>query len=328
MSFEQEGNCIVAGGCHPKAFVYTPGMYSQSNQDFVRGTVINFYETYGLDTLDAFDKTNTPNGALVCPLDDEEDDLRIRNHDLTKHCASRQLQSLQLLLQIARRVVHLIVEVGYIQTQLVFTFARLLIPGLENAATVVQEIEFWFMQLVMIIFDSLKEIGNLLFRIISDTGGIGDAMKTIVNLLCQFVNVMLDIYNNILCDIMKNVTLPICRIFLNILRPIISFFGGDTSIFDLLDKIIHAIDSSSCNMKWECSHLGVNLPTQLMGVLPVSSRCWADYTPNVDDASSYSCSRSDTCSRADLSYGVTNQVKTLPICAQTNQSVQLGLMRL
>jgi hypothetical protein len=311
----QTGNCIAAAGgpgCHPKAFVYSPGMYSQSNQDFVRGTVLNFYETYGLETTDAFDKDNTPNFDLVCPLDDEEADLRKRNHDLTQNCASRQLESVQYALKIARQVVHVIVQVGFIQTQLVLTFARLLIPGLGDMEAVVQEIEFWFMQLVMVIFDSLKEIGNLLFRMISDTGGIGNAMKTLVNALCMFVNVLLEVYNNVLCELMKKVTMPICKIFLDLLRPIISFFGGDTAIFDFLDRIIHAIQGSTCSLKWECNQLGVSVPTQLMGSLPVTSRCWVDYVPNVDDASSYACSRSDTCSQSDLTYGVTNQVRIIP----------------
>jgi hypothetical protein len=306
------GNCIAAGGCHPKAFVYTPGMYSQSNQDFVRGSVINFYESYGLETSDAFDKQTLTNLDLVCPLDDEEDDMRARNNDLTKYCASRQLQGLQEALKIARRVVHLIVEIGYIETQLVFTFARLLIPGLGDATVVVQEIEFWFLRLVMIIFDSLKEIGNLLFRMISDTGGIGDAMKTLVNMLCGFVNFLLDFYNTILCQIMKNVTAPICQGLIDVLKPVLSFFKIPTGIFDLLEKIIDTIRKSTCNTKWECNEMLVNLPTQQFGVLPVTSRCWADYTPNVDDASSYACSRSDTCSSADLTYGVTNQVNFTP----------------
>lgn len=41
-----EANCIFAGVCAPQAFVYTPGMYSSSNQDFVRGTVSSFYEMF------------------------------------------------------------------------------------------------------------------------------------------------------------------------------------------------------------------------------------------------------------------------------------------
>ena len=41
-----EGNCIFAGVCAPQVFVYSPGMYSSSNQDFVRGTVSSFYEMF------------------------------------------------------------------------------------------------------------------------------------------------------------------------------------------------------------------------------------------------------------------------------------------
>lgn len=41
-----EANCIFAGACAPQVFVYSPGMYSSSNQDFVRGTVSSFYEMF------------------------------------------------------------------------------------------------------------------------------------------------------------------------------------------------------------------------------------------------------------------------------------------
>ena len=41
-----EANCIYAGVCAPQVFVYSPGMYSSTNQDFVRGTVSSFYEMF------------------------------------------------------------------------------------------------------------------------------------------------------------------------------------------------------------------------------------------------------------------------------------------
>jgi hypothetical protein len=41
-----EANCIFAGVCAPQVFVYSPGMYSSSNKDFVRGTVSSFYEMF------------------------------------------------------------------------------------------------------------------------------------------------------------------------------------------------------------------------------------------------------------------------------------------
>jgi hypothetical protein len=304
----QTGNCLVTGGCQPKTFVYAPGMYSQSNQDFVRGTVINFYERYGLQTANSFSFGEVLNADLVCPMDNEEEDMRKRNTELTQYCASRQLEILQDSLKIARRVVHIIVEVSYIQMQLMFAFFRLLIPGLDSMLAVVHEIEFWFMQLVNIIFESLKEIGNLIFKIVSNMGGAGNAMKTLVNVLCRTFNVALTVYNFTVCEIMKNVIAPICQIMLDLLKPIVNFFGGDTAIFDLLDRVVDTIKSSNCNETITCDELGVTLPDEFAGSLPVTSRCWADYTPNVDDSSSYACSRSDTCSNADLSYGVTSQV--------------------
>jgi hypothetical protein len=294
-------------------FLFSSGMYSQSNQDFVRGTIVSFYETYGLETIESFSKENTPNGNLVCPLDDEEGQMRIRNQDLTRMCASRQFERLKDALRVGRRVAHLLVEVGFIATQLQFTLFRLLIPGMGDLTEVMQEVEFWFMRLVTLIYDSLKEIGNLCFRIVTDTGGVGDAFKALVGALCWLVQAALYCYNISICWILKVIVAPICQIILDIIRSIMGMFGGDVAIFGLFDTVLEAITSSTCDATMQCSNEGVYIPTQEMGILPVTSRCWADYTPSVDDKSSYSCSASDTCSNTDQGYGLTNQVRFLKL---------------
>ena len=171
-----------------------------------------------------------------------------------------------------------------------------------------QEIEFWFEKLVILLFDTLKQIGNLLFRMISNTGGLGSAMKELVNILCWFVSVVLDIWNVTLCVLMRDVVAPILQILLDILQAVIGVLGGDPHILDLLHDVLDVMRNLECNTTLTCSNLGVELPSQAVGALPVTSRCWADYTPGVDDTSSYACSRSDTCSNADLSYGVTVKV--------------------
>jgi len=107
-----KANCIFTGACSNQAFVYTPGMYSVSNEDFVRGSVTNFYESYNQKELSAFFEAD--NEDKVCPKDDLEEELAKRNNELTKYCSATQLERLQDALRIARRVVHMIVEFQYI----------------------------------------------------------------------------------------------------------------------------------------------------------------------------------------------------------------------
>jgi hypothetical protein len=103
----REGNCLYTGACSPQVFVYTPGMYSVTNEDFVRGTVTNFYEMYGrADALSSGGALSSftviDNADRVCPADVDLLELQKRNLDYTANCASVQLERLQLALQIAR----------------------------------------------------------------------------------------------------------------------------------------------------------------------------------------------------------------------------------
>jgi hypothetical protein len=41
------------------------------------------------------------------------------------------------------------------------------------------------------------------------------------------------------------------------------------------------------------------------GALPVATRCWADYYPEVDTSNSFACTASDTCRVSNLDYGET-----------------------
>jgi hypothetical protein len=297
------GNCLAAEGddCQPQEWVYSPSMYSNSNQEFVRSTVINYYETYGAAESVVFTNENLPNEELVCPLDDEDQLIRIRNDQLSISCASRQLEHLKEAMQIARRVVHLLVEMAYIAMQIAVTIFRFMLPGADISA-ITKELEFWFIRLMTMLADSITAIANLMFRMVTDSPGLGQAMKELINLLCATVQVLYDIYNITVCPILTNIVRPI---IIKLKELISSFPGHDPSIVTDLEKIQRTLDLS-CNEQFPCIQVETEVSAQELGVLPVTSRCWADYTPGVDDLSSFSCASSDTCTNADLSFGQTN----------------------
>lgn len=49
-----EANCVYAGACSHEQHVYTPGIYSITDGDFVRGTVVNYYEMYDKNAGESF----------------------------------------------------------------------------------------------------------------------------------------------------------------------------------------------------------------------------------------------------------------------------------
>lgn len=186
-----EGNCIYAGLCAPQLFVYAPGMYSSSNRDFVRGTVADFYEMFKQQTLTdskaafAFDALNTDDSEKVCPSDDMELALKIRNEAMKQRCAAVQLDHLKTVLMAVRKIVDTIVATYYIMLQILLGLFRLLIPGLDSNE-VVSEIEFWFIKLIGIAIDAIKQIVNMLFRMLFNWGEFGKIMKAVIKACLLF----------------------------------------------------------------------------------------------------------------------------------------------
>jgi hypothetical protein len=142
---------------------------------------------------------------------------------------------------------------------------------------------------------------------VTDTGGWGAALKALVKVLCDFSNMVLYAWNVTGCWILKEIVYPIVELLLDILQHVVNLIGSGGEILGFLRQINEAILNGDCSQTLVCAELIAPLPDQQLGVLPVTSRCWVDYVPSIDDLSSYACSKSDTCTNADLSFGVTNE---------------------
>lgn len=315
-----EANCIYTGSCSIQSFVYTPGMYSSTNEDFVRGTVTNFYELYNMKPALSLAKTSKlssfttfENENLVCPMDTEQLAMRFRNEALTNMCASVQLERVQDALRIARTVVHLIVNVQFAIINMVLALLRLLIPSSLGVQPdeVVKEIQYWFTELVILLSESLKEIGNLFFRMLFDSGGFGTVMKQLMQAVCYLLNLILIVWNYTGCVVFKGFVLPLMEALVNILAAIIQLFSSDSGIITLLNSLIRYGRDVTCDTSIQCQFLHSDVLDLPDGALPVASRCWTDYTPGVDDSDSFACSRSDTCRVSTLLYGTDSKYGSL-----------------
>ena len=136
-----EANCIYAGVCAPQLFVYTPGMYSSSNNDFVRGTVTDFYEMFRQvsDTggdFAAFAYNSTIDlmvNERVCPMDDMEAALKVRNEALKQSCSAVHIDHLKTVLMAVRIVADAVVYTMYIMMEIMLGMMRLIVPGLDTS---------------------------------------------------------------------------------------------------------------------------------------------------------------------------------------------------
>jgi hypothetical protein len=225
-----QANCIFAGLCAPQVFVYSPGMFSSSNQDFVRGTVSSFYEMFqqvsqrrsAEDTEEddfrafVFNSSNPDSeDSMVCPMDNMEWELKVRNQAMKKGCASVQMDGLKKALFMVRIVVDTIVQVVYMILQIVIALFRLIIPmnGENEFGQIVAELEFWFNKLIIIMVELIKQLANMLFNLIFSTGPLGSVMKTIVMWLCKLMQFILEIWNA--TGVYVRVTPHFCRVIHN-----------------------------------------------------------------------------------------------------------------
>lgn len=321
-----EANCIFVGACAPQLFVYTPGMYSSSNNQFVRGTVASFYEMFKQTTLRkasdgtlesredadlrafAFAESGTTTSGdedRVCPLDNMEWELKTRNEAMKQGCASVQMNSMKSALMMMRSIVDTIVQTLYILLQIVICIFRMLLP-VDDKGQVRGELNFWFQRLLILIVEAIKVLADLMFDLIFSTGPLGSVMKAILELMCRILDFILLAWNETACKfLLKPVVVPALKFLANIIGRIVYFFRLPEGILDLLATIVAYMSRMRCDTRLECA-FPVNKADRVdFGALPVATRCWADYSPEVDTSNSFSCTASDTCRVSELNYGST-----------------------
>lgn len=65
----------------------------------------------------------------------------------------------------------------------------------------VQELEFWFLQLIDVAIQAIKQTGEMLFRMLFNMGEFGKVMKDILKACCLFIDFWLMIWNYTGCQV-------------------------------------------------------------------------------------------------------------------------------
>ena len=121
----------------------------------------------------------------------------------------------------------------------------------------------------------------------------------------MFIKALIWLWNNTGCVIVKEIMLPLLRSLTRLISSIVSFFNTGRDIVKFMWTIIHYMEKITCDSTINCNFMNDPPPNIELGALPVASRCWADYTPEIDTSDSFSCTRSDTCRVSGLEYGTT-----------------------
>ncbi len=97
--------------------------------------------------------------------------------------------------------------------------------------------------------------------------------------------------------------IPSLRLLASIISRIVYFFKAPDAIVDNLYEIINYMARIRCNETLNCDYPTSEKFDAEFGALPVATRCWADYSPEIDTSSAFSCTSSDTCRVSNLEYG-------------------------
>lgn len=270
-------------------------MYSTSNKGFVRRAVSEFYNRY------AAGKSFLDGGVVqtdICNEDPEEVELRIRNDELQSKCASVVIQSTVDSLESLRVIVHLLVKILVYSVQVFLSLLKLIFTPAEQMRAAIAEIEYWFVRLWDTIVAIVKELGNMLFRLVFESAGLGNAMKQLLEFLCMLVNTVINIVSEIRCFVMQTVAVGIMNTYITVLSPVCSFLriGACNDHIAKVERLRDHLRDSQCRIEtMNCNEIFLRDEGVPDGTLPIASSCWVDYVDSVDDSDSLACSSSDTC---------------------------------
>ena len=96
---------------------------------------------------------------------------------------------------------------------------------------------------------------------------------------------------------------PVVRSLARIIAKIVYFFKLDDSIVDGMYSIVSYLSKIQCNETINCDYPTTETVDAEFGALPVATRCWADYSPEIDTSNSFACTASDTCRVSTLDFG-------------------------
>jgi hypothetical protein len=104
--------------------------------------------------------------------------------------------------------------------------------------------------------------------------------------------------------LIKPVVVPTLRFLATILAKIVYFFNQDDAIIQNLYDIINYMNKMSCNSgNHTCEFPSSSSFDAEFGSLPVATRCWANFDPDIDTSNAFSCTPSDTCRVSTLEFG-------------------------
>lgn len=272
-----ETNCKLSGACRTTNFFYQPATYSISNDQFARQTVQYFYDFA------------VPNS---CPaLTTELQAIITQNRKTAQQCSAQSLEMFQIAIGAVRQIVHLFVKISYYMTEIGMNIISLLMASDPNP--IIKLIFTNFEALLNEFRQFFMTMGDTFFKMIMETGQLGQFIRNLVLAICEFLKMLVDeVIKPITCFI-KDLTSKIIDFF----QTVATFFTFGTVNLDYMDGWKQTVEEQfNCDLDnpFHCEKLFPDSDTG-PSRLPLPTRCWIGYKPMVGDQRGLGCTPSDTC---------------------------------
>ena len=202
---------------------------------------------------------------------------------------------MQIAIQVARGVVHFFVTLCYYSGQIGMQILSLI--ATTNPTPVIHQIMGYVSLLLAQFNQFFAMLGDLLYKMVMETGQLGQFIKNTVVDICNFLNqVFLYVVKPLIC-VIKETIMVILNAFDILLGGISVVFGGLGDFRDSIQTIRADLgDRLRCDgdSPFQCNGLFDN-DEDLPSSLPMPTRCWVGYQPAVGEQGGFGCSASDTC---------------------------------
>ena len=273
-----EANCQITGACRTSSFFYQPATYNLLNNEFVRDTVSYFYNY-------------TVPGS--CPiLNDETAQIIAENKQNSGKCGSVDLQFLQLVIQGAREVVHLFVEIYYYVGKIGVEIMGILGGG--DISKIIDSIVADFVIIVHKFEAFFMQVADLAYKMVTETGQMGRWLKELVISICKFLNDTFDYFVRPMLCVIRAIVLLLIDFAYAVARVVTLFIADLSSIGTFRENLSN---SWKCDIANPFTCDSISLPEENSpSTLPIATRCWVGDQSIDPDAG---CKASDTCMNDD-----------------------------
>lgn len=290
--------CEAGGACPKHSFFYVPSVYNLNNRNFVRDSVVAFYNQVGAE----------------CPVDVVSLDDFATQIGSRGACSAFAFEEMREIIKALRKIVNLIVRIAYYTANVVLYLFHALFVFVMNASQALKDNTMYMLNRYFELWlESLKDAVEAIIELVKQLVEKQGFFKDVLEIFHHMCRAIAWIYNNVIKAFLCNIVFPVLRTVVHEIAKILKslLLPGSGELFAFAQQLENM---AMCLEDWEpCPRERTFRAIKREMPLPSATRCWSTYATFFADTQQLSCSALDTCqiSRVDTAtaYSVNTEDK-------------------